>query len=241
LSDVKFTTETVENYLKAIYQLSEGRDGAAAQNIAKQVGVSGPAVSKMLRHLERLGFVIYAPYREIRLTEVGRKVALEVIRHHRLIELYLMEGLGYGWDRVHAEAERLEHHISEEFEDCIEKFLGSPSFDPHGDPIPTRDGRMEPTITTDLESQEDGEWVVVRRVADEDADLLRYLGERGIRPGTVMRLMGREPFGGSLQLQIDDRVEWLPCQGAQQVFVETVIGHPNRIDGNQCGTERLDH
>lgn len=219
MSEAKLTSEAMENYLKAIYQLDRG-NGASAQEMAAQLDVTGSGVSKMLRHMERLGFVIYAPYRRVRLTETGRKIALEVIRHHRLLELYLMESLGYGWDRVHAEAERLEHHISEEFEERIDQLLGSPAFDPHGDPIPARDGTVPVYATATLESQPDAAWVVVRRVVDEDEALLRYLGEHGIRPGTALRVLGREPFGGPLRLCVAGREERVAPGAARQIFVE---------------------
>ena len=122
----------------------------------------------MLRHLAKHQLVAYTPYQPVHLTPIGEKIALETIRHHRLLELYLMESLGYGWEQVHSEAERLEHHISEEFEASIERLLGFPAFDPHGDPIPTRDGRMPPLVTATLAAQEDGARLVIRRVTDED-------------------------------------------------------------------------
>lgn len=214
------TSEPVQNYLKAIYQLDLHERGASAQEIATQMGVSAPAVTKMLRQLSQHQMIDYTPYQPVRLTALGTQIALEIIRHHRLLELYLTESLGYGWEHVHSEAERLEHHISEEFEDTIDRLLGFPAFDPHGDPIPTRDGQVPPPVTETLQAQEDGAWVVVRRVTDEDAPLLRYLGERGLRPGTVVRLRDREPFGGSLRVEVEGREERVSPQAAQNVFVE---------------------
>lgn len=215
-------SEAVENYLKAVYQIGYGGRGASAQEIAAQVGVSAPGVSKMLRQLAKHQLIRYEPYQRVYLTEVGEKIALEVIRHHRLIELYLMQSLGYDWDKVHGEAERLEHHISEEFEDSIERLLGYPEFDPHGDPIPTRDGKVAPHITDTLEEQAAGAHVVVRRVTDENEELLRYLAARNIRPGTAIELLEREPFGGSLRLRLAAGEERISPDAARHVFVEVV-------------------
>jgi DtxR family transcriptional regulator, Mn-dependent transcriptional regulator len=219
----KFESEPMENCLKAIYQLAGDDDGAGTQEIAVRLGVSASGVSKMLGRLARHNLVSYSPYRRVRLTPSGQKIALEVIRHHRLLELYLMESLGYPWDRVHSEAERLEHHISEEFEDSIERMLGFPEYDPHGDPIPGRDGSMLPHATLTLESQNTGDRFLVRRVTDEDGALLRYLGARGIRPGACVELLEREPFGGSIRIRVDDRLEQISPEAARQVFGEPAI------------------
>lgn len=220
------TSESVQNYLKAIYHLDPDRQGATAQALAASLGVSGPGVTKMLQYLDRHQLVEYARYQPVRLTPVGERIALEVIRHHRLLERYLVESLGYGWERVHAEAERMEHHISEDFEDCIERLLGFPTHDPHGDPIPTRDGIVPARITTTLEDQARGADMVVRRVDDEDPELLLYLGERGLRPGTPVRLVDREPFGGSLHLAAGGREVSVSPQAARHVFVE--LAEPGR-------------
>ncbi|HEX5322563.1 MAG TPA: metal-dependent transcriptional regulator, partial [Capsulimonadaceae bacterium] len=149
-------------------------------------------------------------------------IALEVIRHHRLIELYLTQSMGYDWDKVHDEAERLEHHISEEFEETIERLLGYPEFDPHGDPIPTRDGKVAPPITDTLHEQAAGAHVVVRRVTDENDELLRYLAARNIRPGAVIQLLEREPFGGSLLVRLAAGEQRISPEAARHIFVEAV-------------------
>jgi DtxR family Mn-dependent transcriptional regulator len=223
LTSEKQFSESVENHLKIIYRLSLGDEGASNQKIAASLGITGAGVTKMLNHLSKLGLITYSPYHPARLTPIGEKIALELIRHHRLLELYLMESLGYGWEHVHAEAERLEHYISEEFEDKIERLLGFPQFDPHGDPIPTRDGIVAPLAMNTLSSQEDGSLVVVRRVSDNDSDLLSYLGERNLRPGIVVRLLGREPFGGSLLVNIEDREARISLVAACNVFVEPLV------------------
>ena len=220
------SSEAVQNYLKAIYQICQITSGASVQGIAEQIGVSAPGVSKMLRHLAKHQLVEYTPYQPVRLTSLGKKIALEVIRHHRLLELYLTQSLGYGWDTVHGEAERLEHHISEEFEETIERLLGYPAFDPHGDPIPTRDGQLPPLITDTMDAQADGVRMVVRRVTDEDGDLLRYLGARGLRPGAVLLILDREPFGGSLRIEIDGREVRVAPHAAQNVFIECLATLP---------------
>ena len=220
----KFITEAVEDYLKTIYSLCqegspEGK-GASTQKIAARLGVSAPGVTKMLHHLAKHQLVEHAPYAPTVLTPVGEKIALELIRHHRLLELYLMESLGYGWEQVHAEAERLEHHISEGFEASIERLLGFPEFDPHGDPIPTRDGQMPHFATATLAAQADGVPLVVRRVTDENPDLLCYLKERRLLPGTPARIVEREPFGGALVVEVAGSRERVSPEAAENVFVE---------------------
>ena len=213
-------SEALENYLKTIFLLNASGIDASVQEISARIGVSAAGVSKMLKHLAKHRLVAYVPYQPVVLTELGERVALEVVRHHRLIEVYLMETLGYGWEKVHSEAERLEHHISEEFEDAIDRLLGFPSFDPHGDPIPTRDGRMPRVVTSTLDSQVDGSTVIVRRVTDEDEALLIYFAARGLKPGAVLSLVDREPFGGSLQLDVNGRLERITPEAARNVFVE---------------------
>ncbi len=205
MPETRVSTEAVENYLKTIYTLSTESEaerieaGASQQRIADALGVSISGVSKMLRSLAKSELIDYSPYQPARLTERGEKIALEIIRHHRLIELYLMKTLGYGWDRVHREADRLEHYISEEMEERIEAALGFPTLDPHGDPIPTRDGRMPPTsrLTLDFLGRP-GVHLRVERIADEDELLLRYAEERGLVPGAEIMVTEREQFGGSL-------------------------------------------
>ncbi len=219
----EYASESIQNYLKAIYHLNANGHVASGQEIACAVKVSAPGVTKMLQHLAANELIVYRPYQPVSLTELGEKIALEVIRHHRLLELYLMENLGYGWEQVHAEAERLEHHISEDFENSIERLLGFPQFDPHGDPIPSRDGKMPPIPKQTLFSQIEGSTVVVRRVADEDPALLIYLAERGLRPNVVVVIESREPFGGSLTLKVGDRHERISPDAARFVFVEPAV------------------
>jgi DtxR family Mn-dependent transcriptional regulator len=220
---------SMQNYLKSIYHLNAQGNGASVQDIAAHVGVSAPGVTKMLQHLVQHQLVEHVPYQPVYLTPLGEKIALETIRHHRLLELYLMEALGYGWEQVHSEAERLEHHISEDFEAAIERLLGDPEFDPHGDPIPTRDGRIAPPVTETLESQPDGTRVIVRRVTDEDSELLCYFAARNLRPGVLVLLLDREPFGGSLRVMVGEHEERISPEAARNVFVEMAMPIENDL------------
>ena len=199
-------SEAVQDYAKAIYSLSRRGDGSVATSaLAHRLGVSPASASAMVKRLAELGFVSHEPYHGVSLTPAGEKVALEVIRHHRLLELYLSEALGMPWDRVHDEAEVLEHAISEELSDLIAAKLGDPTHDPHGDPIPTRDGRIEEEVTRSLADCEPGDLALLARVSDSDPEMLRYLGERGIEPGTALEVVGQEPFGGPLNVRVDER------------------------------------
>lgn len=213
------STPSVEDYLKAIYSARCESEVVGTQDLAHRLTISPAAVSKMLKRLGELRLVVHTPYRGVELTESGQKMALEIIRHHRLLELYLVEALGYGWDEVHAEAERLEHHISEEFEDKIDALLGYPKNCPHGDPIPSRDGVMELTKDHPLSEQTDPALLVVRRVRDEDSDLLRHLKSLGLLPGTAIEFVEQEPFGGAFILRVGDALVRVAPLAASQVFV----------------------
>ncbi|MDQ2733365.1 MAG: metal-dependent transcriptional regulator [Armatimonadota bacterium] len=219
----KFLSETVENYLKAIYHLCQEDKGASTQKIAQHLGISSPGVTKMLHCLTKRRLIYHTRYQPVTLTPGGEKIALELIRHHRLIELYLTESLGYGWERVHQEAEKMEHHISEEFEDSIERLLGFPQFDPHGDPIPTRDGKLPEPVMETLASQPDAASVIVRRVTDENPALLLYLKDRRLLPGTEVQIREREPFGGSLIEAVAGEEQRISLEAAQNVFVSPVL------------------
>jgi DtxR family Mn-dependent transcriptional regulator len=199
-------SHAVQDYAKAIYSLSRrGSQTVATSALAERLAVSPASASAMAKRLAELGLVSHEPYHGVRLTESGEKLALEVIRHHRLIELYLSEALGMPWDRVHDEAEVLEHAISEELSELIAQKLGDPTHDPHGDPIPTRDGHIEEGATVSLAECDRGDLVVLTRVSDSDPEMLRYLGERGIEPGTRLEVVGREPFGGPFNVRVGER------------------------------------
>ncbi|HEY4279156.1 MAG TPA: metal-dependent transcriptional regulator [Conexibacter sp.] len=189
----------VEDYAKAIYALETRSGGAVSNNaLAERLGVTPGSASGMVRKLDELGLVTHVPYKGVVLTEPGRKVALEMLRHHRLLELYLAESLGLPWDRVHAEAEVLEHHISEELEELIAAKLGNPTHDPHGDPIPTRELVLEESPSESLAALEVGARGRFTRISDQDPAMLRYLSNRGIRPGDDFVVVDKQPFGGPL-------------------------------------------
>jgi len=196
------TSTAVQDYAKAIYSLQgRGAEPVSTSAIADRLGVSPASASAMVKRLAALGLVAHEPYRGVELTAAGEKVALEVIRHHRLIELYLAEALGMPWDRVHEEAEVLEHAISPELSELIAAKLGNPTHDPHGDPIPTVEGEIEETPTRSLADLEPGDRGTFARVSDADPEMLRYLSERGIAPGVRLTLVRREPFGGPLTVR----------------------------------------
>ena len=192
-------SSAVEDYAKAIYALQRRVGGAVSTNaLAERLGVTAASASGMVKRLDELGLVSHEPYRGVRLTPAGLRLALEVIRHHRLLELYLAEQLGVPWDRVHEEAEVLEHVLSEELEELIAEKLGNPTRDPHGDPIPTPDLRMVEPDTVALDALETGARGTFVRVSDSDPEMLRYLAERGIAPGDRFEILDRQPFGGPL-------------------------------------------
>src|SRR3954447_17560943 len=197
------TNEGAENYAKALYELQAREpDGVGTTAVAQRLGVTPASASGMLRRLADEGVVEYAPYRGARLTPEGERIAPEVIRHHRLIELFLAEVLGMPWDRVHEEAEFLEHHISEELEELIAAKLGEPALDPHGDPIPDRDLAISSDDSVALTELEPGDAGEFTRVSDSDASMLRYLAEHEIQPGDRLLVDSREPFGGPLMIEI---------------------------------------
>src|SRR3984957_18539798 len=195
-------TSAIEDYTKAIYALeSRGGDAVSTNALAERLGVTAASASGMVKRLGELGLVEHRPYRGVSLTDEGRRVALEVMRHHRLLELYLVESLGVPWDRVHAEAEVLEHVLSEELEELISAKLGDPTHDPHGDPIPTRDLQIVEGETQALEQMETGARGTFVRISDSDPEMLRYLAQRGIAPGESFEVIDRQPFGGPLYVR----------------------------------------
>jgi DtxR family Mn-dependent transcriptional regulator len=202
----------MEDYLKVAFRLQAEGGTVTTQRLAEELGISGPSVTNMVKRLHELGLVRHTRYHGVELTEAGQKVALEVIRHHRLLELYLAETLGYDWDQVHAEAERLEHHVSEELESRMDSALGFPTVDPHGDPIPSREGTIAAVPATRLLDLEPGQSARVSRVSDRDPDQLRYLGELGLFPGTTVAVVEKLPFEGPVRIRVSG--------------VEHVIGRP---------------
>ncbi|HZQ89269.1 MAG TPA: metal-dependent transcriptional regulator [Gaiellaceae bacterium] len=202
-------TAAVEDYVKAIYTLESGEGGVSTTALAERLDVRPASVSGMLPKLTALGLVVHEPYHGVRLTERGTRVALEVVRHHRLLELFLVESLGMTWDEVHAEAEVLEHFLSEELEELIAAKLGDPAVDPHGDPIPSRELTVPADDSRSLYALEPGERGTFVRVSDADPAMLRYLSERGIAPGAELEVIERQPFDGPLYVKVEDDVHVL--------------------------------
>jgi len=222
MAELDSISAAVEDYAKAIYALQTAAAGPVSNNaLAERLGVTAASASAMVKKLDGLGLVEHVPYRGVELTAQGRRVALEVIRHHRLLELYLAQSLGVPWDRVHQEAEVLEHHLSEELEELIAAKLGNPTRDPHGDPIPTRELELVEEETVALDALEPGARGRFTRVSDHDPEMLRYLAERGIAPGDPLRVEDKQPFGGPLFVTFGDRLHVLGGQlaGAMRVRV----------------------
>ncbi len=204
-------TRSVEDYLKVIYNLSlEGR-AAATSDIAHRLELSAPSVSGMVKRLSEQGLLEHVPYKGVQLTVEGRRAALRMIRRHRILECYLVARLGYTWDAVHEEAERLEHAVSDGLVERMAEALGNPEADPHGEPIPTAEGWVEEVQATPLAEIPAGETVEVRRVTAGDPDRLRYLASVGLQPGATVTVIERQPFSGPITLRVAEQ--------------ERVIGH----------------
>ena len=215
-------TPAMEDYLKTIYAIDEAGERVTTQAIAERLSVAAPSVTGMLKRLLDLHLVDHQRYRSIKLTEAGHKVALEVVRHHRLLELYLAEALGYAWDEVHDEADRMEHSISEEFEARIDEALGFPTSDPHGDPIPTAQGRVPEVSGQRLSDISTGRDYIVARVVSDDPEKLRYLGELGLYPRVHIEITERLPFNGPLKVIVDGQEQIIGEELATHVFVDLV-------------------
>lgn len=212
-------SQAVEDYLKTIYKLQVDERPVATTEIARTLAVASASVTNMVKRLAEMGLVDHESYKGVRLTAPGEKIALEIIRHHRLLETYLKEVMGYSWEEIHEEAEHLEHHISEAFEERMAAMLGHPTHDPHGDPIPTRDGKIAPSSTDALADAELGQALVVQRVSDEDPALLHYLEEIGLLPQAEVRVVSRAPFNGPLTLQVGQAEQVIGHEVARQVYV----------------------
>jgi DtxR family Mn-dependent transcriptional regulator len=211
----------IEDYAKAIYALElRDKEPVSTNALAERLGVTPASASGMVKRLGELGLVEHQPYRGVSLTPDGRRVALEVMRHHRLLELYLVQSLGVPWDRVHEEAEVLEHVLSEELEELIAAKLGDPTHDPHGDPIPTRELTIEEGPTQSLQSLDAGAGGTFARVSDSDPEMLRFLAERGISPGDEFEVIEKQPFEGPLFVRFADNVHVLGGMLAKAMRVE---------------------
>ena len=197
------TTRASEDFLKVMYGLTTSGEPVTTGALAVRLGVSPPSVSAMIRRLEGEELLERAKGAELRLTGPGERAALRVVRRHRLLETFLAHALDLPWDEVHAEAELLEHALSDRLEECIDVALGRPSHDPHGDPIPPRDGPHVERYGERLDAVAPGTAFVVERVSDRDSEALRYLGVRGVVPGARLQVLEQEPYGGSLWVELD--------------------------------------
>jgi DtxR family transcriptional regulator, Mn-dependent transcriptional regulator len=217
-------SHAIEDYAKAIYVLeTRGSEPVSTTALAERLGVTPGSVSAMIKKLAEVDLVTHTPYHGVRLTPAGRRTALEVIRHHRLLELFLAEVLEMPWDRVHQEAEVLEHVLSSELEEIIAAKLGNPTRDPHGDPIPSADFEIEERETRSLADLQPGDEGVFVRVSDSDPAMLRYLGERGVTPGARLEVVERQPFGGPLFVRFGSQVHPLGGDLAQAMRVEVAL------------------
>jgi len=212
-------TRSQQDYLKALYLLGGGERPVPTRDLAQRLGISSPSVSEMVTRLSAQGLVEHDRYRGQQLTRDGRKVALELVRHHRLLEMFLVRVLGYSWDEVHDEAERLEHVISERMEQRIFDLLGRPELDPHGHAIPTLTGKVRPVSNRPLSECRAGEKVVVQGVSDDDPGKLRELERRGLLPGTRITVLAASEFEGPIDVRLRGRRESVPLGLARAIFV----------------------
>ena len=219
-------SEAVQNYLKVIYKLSRAPEAAAMVSttmIAERMEVSAASSTNMIKKLAELRLLEHRPYQGVELTPSGVKMALEIVRHHRLLELYLRQALGYDWDTVDAEAERLEHAISEDLEDRIDEALGFPTVGAHGEPIPTKDGNIAEPEYSRLADLREGQRACIRQVSDRDPELLRYLDRSGLVLGTRIRISEKAPFRGPLRLDVFERGEQhIGLDVAEAIYVDVI-------------------
>lgn len=213
-------SQAVEDYLKAVFEVQREHAKVATTVLAERMGVTPASATGMVKKLAALKLVRHSPYQGVVLTRAGEKMALEVLRHHRLLELYLAEALGYTWDRVHDEACRLEHVISEEFEDRIFEALGRPTRDPHGEPIPTKDGRMPHAAHEPLSDLEPGATGVISQVSKSSPEMLRYLGERGLIPDAAVEVVETAPFNGPITVKTGETCHVIGRDLARHIRVE---------------------
>lgn len=217
-------TTAVQDYLKSIYQLGGSRGDVPTSALARMLEVTPASVSGMLRRLHELGYVAHRPYRGVRLTRRGAREAVEMIRHHRLLELYLSQVVGMPWDRVHAEADALEHVISEDLESRLDELLGYPTEDPHGHPIPTPGLVLTEDRYPTLADARSGETYVVRHVDDRDPELLRHFGELALRPGVSVDVVEAIPFGGGMRVRVAGVEHVVGADAARAVGVSSERG-----------------
>jgi DtxR family Mn-dependent transcriptional regulator len=197
-------SRSTEDYLKTIYELQSAGEPAQTSSIAEALDVAPPSVSGMVKRMSDSGLVEHEPYRGVQLTGAGRRAAVQMVRRHRIIETYLTTKLGYDWDSVHEEAERLEHAVSDGLVERMAMALGNPLYDPHGAPIPTRDGVVEVPAYVALNEVPVGEWAELRMVSDRDPEQLRFIGSLGLKLGVTFEVLARQPFRGPTTIVIGD-------------------------------------
>jgi len=212
-------SQALEDYLKVIYVLDADGEKATTTAIAQALDVSNASVTNMLKKLAGMNLIVHESYKGAELSPAGKKIALEILRHHRLLELYLKEVMGYSWDEVHEEAEKLEHHISEQFEDRIAELLNHPTHDPHGDPIPSKDGVMPKKATLALHDGELNTLYMVGRVKDQNPELLRYLEKLGVLPGVELTIIEKAPFDGPIAISLAGQSLSIGFAIAQDIFL----------------------
>src|SRR6266702_5148591 len=219
----------ISDCLKVIYAMQERGQKVTTSAVHEQLGVSDATVTMLFKDFAEAGWVEHTPYRGVRLTPLGERKAMEVIRHHRLLELYLARELGYSWDKVHDEADKLEHVISEEFEDKLDALLGYPTVDPHGDPIPSKDGVIPARDGRALTHLQEGQSALILRVKDQDPEKLCYLGELGLYPDVYVQLLSKAPFGGPLRIRVGETPQQVEHMLGVELAEQIIVTQPEPV------------
>ena len=215
-------SEAIEDFLKAVYLLQQEQDRVQTSVLAEALNITAPSTTEMAKKLAKANLVVHEPYRGIRLTPAGEHVALEIVRNHRLLELFLVQALGYSWDEVHEEAERLEHAVSDRLIQRITEYLGNPRYDPHGDPIPGPTGELTRRELTPLSEWPVGEKGVVARLRDQAPEMLRYLAGKGLVVGAEIQMIKADPFDGPITLMVNSSQQVIGAKVAHYVLVSAL-------------------
>lgn len=215
-------SQAVQDYLKTIYKFEESEGLVSTTNIASELGISGASVTGMLKRLSSMGLVDYNSYKGVRLTASGKKIALSIIRHHRLLETFLKVEMGFSLDMIHEEACRLEHHISEYFVDKIDEKLGFPNYDPHGHPIPSVDGELPDSNEVQLHNVTPGFEVTISRLSDHDPEMLAYFENMGLVPNVKLEVLEKAPFSGPITIKYNSENQIIGNEVAKNIFVEKI-------------------
>src|SRR6266852_5685436 len=220
----------ISDCLKVIFAMQERGQKISTSAVSEQLGVSDATVTMLFKDFAEAGWVEHTPYHGVRLTALGERKAMEVIRHHRLLELYLARELGYSWDKVHDEADKLEHVISEEFEDRLDALLGHPTVDPHGDPIPSKDGVITARTGRSLAQLQDGQSAHILRVNDQNSEKLCYLGQLGLYPETNVQMISRAPFGGPMRILVGEMPQQVEQMLGPELAEQIIVSSPEAVD-----------